>query len=69
MRQVRTNTPPIIVERGGEWFVEVAASVDGETVVTLAPLNDGAFFFEQLVSKFVRHRLRAYVSPIDALDV
>ncbi len=57
MTATRVQTPPVLVERHGQWYVEIL--LDGGQDVVQAPVGDGAFLLEQIVEKIVAPRLRA----------
>lgn len=56
MTERRVSTPPLIVQREGEWWIEVA--LDGGQESILAPIGDGAWHYQQIVEKIVLPRLR-----------
>lgn len=54
---IRSPNPPVLVERDGQWLIEIA--LDGGQDVVQAPVGDGAWLFQQLAEKIVLPRLRA----------
>lgn len=50
-----TDVPPLFIEIGGQWYIEV---VYGEVLVR-APVHDGAYYLQQVVEKLAVPALRA----------
>ena len=53
---IRSPNPPVLVERGGAWFVEIM--LEGGQDVVQGPVGDGSWLFQQLAEKLVLPRLR-----------
>lgn len=59
-REIRTPVPPVIALEDGRLVIKVIAG----NLTLVAPLGDGAWFFQQLVEKLVQPALRAYSAAV-----
>lgn len=48
-RTLSTNIPPCLIRQDGEWWVETAFNIDGESYSILAPVGDGRYHAEQVL--------------------
>jgi hypothetical protein len=64
MREVRTNTPAVLVNVDGRWWWESLVTLDGEPVRVLSSAGNGQFPLRQLFTKIVEPSL-GRVPPVD----
>lgn len=57
----RSPNPPVLVERDGEWLIEIM--LEGGQDVVQAEVGDGAWLLQQLVEKIVLPRMRLRAAP------